>query len=353
METVTSPEEVTPQWLTHLVGPRLGTVTKITVLASFTTPPSTLHRLEVEAILDGRRRAHRLILKLPRRYEDNEALTQSRFNMAANEIGIYRAAFLEHRDLPIPQCFAAAADGSTQTSYLLLKDHGDTHRYVPNLSLQQAQATVAAIAHVHARWWNDPRLGTTIGDDPVAALDFSYGSQVRRTIRRKRLVELHAALPSLLDQSRLGLFDRLIERAPALLFQRLQAGPLTLCHNDFHTGNYLIPANPELEDVLLIDWGTAKPWWGALDLGWLVVFGLDPAHRREVELDLLKLYLTNLESRGMRGYLWDSLLEDYRLSILQCMYRALEIPRADILTKVVAACQEHNCSDLLGERTRF
>ena len=349
METITSPEEVTPRWLGARAGDTLGTISRVSVSASFETPPSTLHRLAVDAVLDGRSITHRLILKLPRRYEGDNALTESRFNMAENEVTVYNAAFVGHEDLPIPRCFAAAADRPTQTSCLLLRDHKDTHNYVPELSLRQAQATVTAIARVHAAWWQDTRLGTTIGKDPLGELDFSYGSERRRKIRRRRLAELQQALPSLMGQSLLEHFERLIDRAPGLFLRRLQTGPLTLCHTDFHTGNCLMPTHPELHGVLLIDWGTAKPWWGALDLCWLVVYGLDAARRHEVELDLIKLYLTALEQHGVRGYQLGSLLDDYRLAILQSMYRALEIPRHDILTQVVAAFEQHRCADLLAE----
>src|SRR5690242_2198992 len=83
-----------------------------------------------------------------------------------HEVQFYATVLPLAHDLPAPRCYYAEWDAESQRAALLLADLSQSHMQRP---LPVAPAAthcyriVESLARVHARWWNDPRLGTTIG----------------------------------------------------------------------------------------------------------------------------------------------------------------------------------------------
>jgi hypothetical protein len=67
----------------------------------------------------------------------------------------------------VPRCFDAAWDADTNAWHLLLEDLTDSHFTLGNWpmppTLAHSEQIIAARARVHAAWWDDPRLGVSIG----------------------------------------------------------------------------------------------------------------------------------------------------------------------------------------------
>ena len=67
----------------------------------------------------------------------------------------------------VPRCFEALWDSDTKAWHLLLEDLTDSHAIATAWplppTLAQCESIVRARARFHAQWWDDSRLGVSIG----------------------------------------------------------------------------------------------------------------------------------------------------------------------------------------------
>ena len=115
---------------------------------------------------------------------------------------------------------------------------------------KQCEASVRALARLHAHWWDSPSFG---GDDfPIPrdkALDeitFVYSTDYR---------EFSGYLGDRLSQSRREIYEKSLEKLPSLLKKRLKnSTQLTLAHGNAHHWNILLPKADG--EVVIFDWQT-------------------------------------------------------------------------------------------------
>jgi hypothetical protein len=132
-----------------------------------------------------------------------------------NEIAFYTQIASAMPTLPVPRCYDAHLDEAAKEWHLLLEDMTDTHFVLSPWPLpptaEQCERIVEARALLHAAWWGDPRLGTTVGTwRDQAAID--------RYLKRLTDAVAHFAdrLGDRLSPERRNLYDRLLEAAPSL-----------------------------------------------------------------------------------------------------------------------------------------
>jgi thiamine kinase-like enzyme len=171
---------------------------------------------------------------------------------------------------------------------------------------------IDALASFHAWWWDHEALDQ-VRERPVEA-DY---------VRLAR--ELESRLPRFLD----FLGDRLSTKAratyefvvpgalPLLAERELSGHHLTLVHGDAHFWNVLLPRDPDVDRVLLIDWDDCQIAPGALDIAYAIGLHWYPERRARLEMPLLRRYHAALLDHGVSGYGWDDLLDDYRLFALR------------------------------------
>ena len=128
------------------------------------------------------------------------------------------------------------------------------------------------------------------------------------------------ALGDELPREERRLFEKSLS-ALVRLWAPLFAGKgLTLVHGDAHLGNLLFPHDPEEYKALLIDW----QFWNALratnDLAFMVGPHWSRGTREALERYLLQRYHSCLTRLGVRSYSWDTLLRDYRLSLVDHLF---------------------------------
>jgi hypothetical protein len=125
---------------------------------------------------------------------------------------------------------------------------------------EQCEQIVETYARFHAFWWNDARLGRSIGafldtgalDMFVGAFPGLYGRFVDR-------------LGDRLSAERRRLYERLIAAMPALLARHRPHRDLTLVNGDAHVWNLLYPRDAASADVRLIDWSHLERIFLAVD----------------------------------------------------------------------------------------
>jgi hypothetical protein len=214
----------------------------------------------------------------------------------------------------VPRCFEATWDAQSNGWHLLLEDLTDTHdtASVWPLPPRDAQCTaiVQALARFHAYWWDEPRLGISVGtwlDAPGLEATLQKGAE-----RYTRFAE---SLGDRLPRDRRLLYERFIDQAPRLMSRYHARRHATIVHGDAHAWNSLLPRDGGA-DVRLFDWDLWDVGIATDDLAYLMALHWYPDRRRHLERPLLDAYHDALIASGVRDYDRAALDADYRQSVL-------------------------------------
>jgi hypothetical protein len=248
-----------------------------------------------------------VILKtgLPERAETNP-------NGGRCEVAFYTQVAAAVPEAPVPCCFDAVWNKITKDWHLLLEDLTDSHFTLVHWpmppTLPQSEAIIAAWARFHARWWDDARLGTSIGtwlqpNDP----------QIQTFADKYR--QFADLVGDRLPAERRAVYERLIEEGHRLNARYHTHRNMTLLHGDSHVWNVFLPRDGG-HDVRLFDWSAWRVDVAADDLAYMMALHWFPDHRRRYERRLLDHYHANLLANGVSGYDRPALDDDYRLSVL-------------------------------------
>jgi thiamine kinase-like enzyme len=214
----------------------------------------------------------------------------------------------------VPRCYDAVWSAETTSWHLLLEDLTDTHVLATKWPLPpsraQSQTIIAALARLHAAWWDDKRLGVSVGTLLDAeTLNQRYGS----------LAELFAKFADRLGEElppeRRRLYEAVFAAAPRLLLRTLGGRDMTIVHGDAHVWNFFIPRD-EADGVRIFDWDSWRINVPTNDLAYMMAVHWYPNRRRRMEQSMLDHYHAVLRDHGVAGYDRHALNEDYRWSVL-------------------------------------
>jgi len=214
--------------------------------------------------------------------------------LGANEVGFYRDIA---GDVPIrvPECFCAR-DGRGGEFVLVLEDlaaTGAAFRTIADpISLDEAKAVVAALARLHAAFWEPPRL--VIRFPWLRSPDRNPNAAIERFLCARAHRPTLARCSHLLPESVRRGAHEIHEKRKAL--ERYWAdGPLTLIHGDPHLGNLsFVDGEPSF-----FDWQVLQRHQGIRDVAYFVMLSLDTEVRRAHERGLVGLYQDTVRDRGV------------------------------------------------------
>ncbi len=212
----------------------------------------------------------------------------------------------------LPRVYAVADDIEAGRLVILLEDlsagrPGDALR---SCTVAEARAVVAAIARLHARFWESPAL-RAIDWLPAWATDpATMAERYRRNV--EPVLERYGARVPVYSR-------RLMLALPAhneRVLATLNGPPATLIHADLHLDNVIFRGEDDASEAVILDWQTVSRGLGALDLNSFVTGSLSIDDRRVAEPGLMDLYLATLDAGGIRDYGIDDLRHHYRLALL-------------------------------------
>jgi hypothetical protein len=214
----------------------------------------------------------------------------------------------------LPRCYEAVAEGA-EPWRLILEDLTDSHEALGEWplppSIERCHAVVAAHARFHAAWWDNERLGAIAGfGDESGTLDGYLASMPAE------LAAFADRLGERLSAERRRVYERLIAAAPRLLARYRTHRDLTLVHGDAHVWNAMLPRDGTRGDVRLIDWDAWRVDLATDDLAYMLAVHWFPDWRQRHESESLRRYHDELANAGVRGYSFEALWRDYRLSVL-------------------------------------
>lgn len=213
-------------------------------------------------------------------------------------------------DLSVCDAYDACYDIDADQSHVLIaglpsgfKGHNEpvppSRRHFPQLA--------DALARIHAFFWQDERLGNTIGLALTEArLDDALARQ-RAGFERF----LSDGMIRLAPDQRAAL-SAVAGRMPAEIRERLQAGrQLTVIHNDLKPVNLVYSH----QACRILDWKHWRLGLAAEDLAFMIAFHWPPAKRKFEEPRFLRRHWAELRRLGVSDYPYEEFLRDYRSAI--------------------------------------
>ncbi len=254
----------------------------------------------------------------------------------------------------MPRCFDAAWDENTKAWHLILEDLSESHT-APTAwplppTMAQCETILDALARFNAAWWDDPRLGVSIGTwiDRDTQVQRVQGVASQFTAFADRVGDR-------LSGERRHLYRRVFDATPRLFARYQSRRNVTLIHGDAHVWNVLMPKDGQSGDVCLFDWDAWRIGIPSTDLSYMMAMHWYPDLRRYRERPLLDRYHAALLAHGVGGYDRRALDEDYRLSVLlqiltPVLHAAYDIPPWiwwNNLERILLAVDDLGCRELL------
>jgi len=125
----------------------------------------------------------------------------------------------------------------------------------------------------------------------------------------------------------------------------LLKSPMTLVHNDFAMKNILIIDRGDRTYHVLVDWANVARAPGVRDLSFFIQTSIAPRTRSLKEMELLRHYWGRLRIEGVSDYSFDSMVLDYRRSVLIDLFRMIRFGGREFFRPMYESIVRH---DILG-----
>ncbi len=276
----------------------------------------------------------------------------------ASEVDYYTRDYLTVLDAPLVRCYHGAYSEELRRYHLLLDDLSGTHILAGDKlpTLEYGLALAEGLAVMHAHWWGAARLAEIEAPIHQAAFIRRFVDIAEpgvEHILKRFSADLKPHWPELIYE--------LYARHPQALIDRTQDDRgFTLIHGDTGCNNILVPSQGERPIYLIdrqpFDWSLTT-WLSAYDLAYAMVLDWDVDTRRRLEMPVLQRYHQVLQQRGVQGYSWERLWDDYRLCVAMGVYIATEYCRGGVneryswvwlsmLRRSLVACEDLDCRAL-------
>ncbi len=213
------------------------------------------------------------------------------------------------RGLPVPDCAYGTFDPDTGASVLLLQDLAEFRagQFLDGLTAVETRAVVAALADIHAKWWDAPEVAALSGVDLLDEFDFAACWPVYPGA-------LARILPGvILPDTFLALGDHLASNAKSVFGALMEQGPCTVLHRDCQADNVMFATDGTAR---ILDWQIFGKGRGVYDVAYVLTGSLQPDLRRQIERVVVQTYHQRLLAAGIKGYTWDRCWRDYTQSVI-------------------------------------
>lgn len=354
---ITSPDTITPEWLTDKLrdGGYLPyfRVTDVRLMNTHTSGTAILYTLRIkysDASI-ARKMPENMILKV---YNPEYAKADKEVTFYGRVLPAMRERY-KNEDLFIVEGYDAYYDVGADQSHILIEGMSSRFKkhFEPEPPTKRHITQIAdALAKTHAYWWKDDRLGDTIG------LAITEDRLDKMLDKQRATYDAFLADGMIVLQSRQRqILDMIIGHMPSKRKQRLIDGDgITLIHNDLKSDNFLYSHNSSR----ILDWKEWQIGMATDDLSYMMAFHWDVRTRKFEEPRFLKRYWAELRRMGVKGYLYDDFMLDYRVSLglqigalmgtwIQEDWRKGKWEMWDVMVMALQAFDDLKVGELFGE----
>lgn len=313
---VTDPDQVTTEWLTHVLrhDGAIGDATAVTGFDARTIGTGQVGaNIRYTLTYDGEPGPSSIVCKFASRDPMSAAAGVSTLTYET-EVAFYRD-LADRVAISRPHCFWADIESGTAEVVLVLEDlaPADQADQIAGCTITQAALAIDEAAALHGSCWDDPILRELPWLDR-AHLDLP-------TVLPPMWAAFAERYEATLAPTTLAEGRRLIASVEAMSTNRPPAR--TAVHGDFRLDNMLFASASGGRPITVVDWQTVQRGAGAADVAYFLGSAFEPDVRRSCERELVERYHAGLEARGVAGYSFDQCWDDYRRSSHSCLLMAV------------------------------
>lgn len=226
-----------------------------------------------------------------------------------NEVKFY-AEMAQRVPMRTPEIYVSAMDSAQDRVVIVMEGLRGWHSpdQIAGATAQEVSIAVNALAGLAATFWNAPPLEAfpwlrAADSSAYASLPHDYAACLPLALERFESIWPKGSSRSL---------ARIAEGYGALREAMLKRTQV-LSHWDYRVENLFFAPGGELA---VIDWQLMCLDSPANDLAYLLATNVETALRREIEAEMMMLYLSRLRKHGVVGYGEAQLIADYRLALL-------------------------------------
>ena len=259
-----------------------------------------------------------MIAKLPTAEPQNLHVAHS-LGLYAREVGFYQH-LAANTPIRTPDIYFADIEPASQDFVLLMEDlsGGRPGDQVAGASADDASTAIAAIAQLHARWWD-----AVDTPDTAALFDFANPQFVTAV---QELFQAYAGstqekFPELISRRQRQILEAY---APCVAthVRDMASGRRTLVHGDFRADNLLFGL-PTGEALGVVDWQVCGRSSGLYDVACFMAGSVTSELRRDIERDVLVRYHQTLLDGGVEDFSFDACWDAYRQATLAILIGAV------------------------------
>jgi len=190
---------------------------------------------------------------------------------------------------------------------------------ITGLNYEQTKQALTSIADFHARWWDAPDLFSfdwiTKPRDPIMVKAFT------ETFRNSwdLAVKSEEFLKFLPEGGRKA-GDMIYKHFPWLM-EDIPDENMTLTHFDYRSDNLFFDTENSENPVIILDWANIVITGGVLDVGYLLGASIGVDLRRQIEKEMIKVYLKRLEENGITLDMdFDEIWRNYLKALVFCAW---------------------------------
>lgn len=174
---------------------------------------------------------------------------------------------------------------------------------------EQVMATVAILAKLQARYWNNIALEQLNWMPTTNAVGIDY---------QEKWVSFVNHFGSYVDKEGLKVGERL-GYSISWLEKEVEKRPKTIVHTDLREDNLLFGDPNSDEAILILDWQLAIRSIGVFDVARIIGGSELPSERSGHQFEVLRRWYDALVEEGVSDYSWEEAVHDFRLGALQLL----------------------------------
>lgn len=305
-----SPDEITADWLTGVLG---APVTAVTVEPVGTGQTGATYRVIPRYTEPAAERAAELPATLIAKMVSQDVDVRDRVTLGYRSEYMFYNRAAGQLAVPLPDCYLCEMDRDGAEFIMLMGDLSPAEQgdQIRGCSIAEAELAVVALAGLHGPSWCGQDWLTFPGVTmPRPDVDFATGLQMAVVAAAETTLGVLGDRMTAVDRDT-------VTATAAHIRDWLLCEPerFALLHADYRLDNLLY--DPERTRVTVVDWQTLSVGLPARDLAYFLGTGLVAEQRAAVERDLVGAYHRALLGYGVTGYDEEACWRDYRLGLPQ------------------------------------